>query len=302
MKLYHYTSGAGLKGIVDSGELHCTRADFLNDPSETTYLNDILNEVLDSDPEYKNLYKNFGNPRHYKDLRQISYITSFSKNKDSLTMWNYYAQGNGYNIEFDVEDIIKKTKSDTQFFNFAYYDYKIIHVLYDKNKYIQSIKDIFDKLETLIGNEIIKDDRSVAYDTMSELCEQGMYFNNTLENTRFRYKDKAYENEAEVRICNIINFDGSDEAVRFKLSETGVFIEYTALKIDVENDIKSIMCHPSSTDLHTRGVERFIDNKHEYKYNCECRGSRSADLPECKCRKGLGRIDISKSTIPWRKV
>lgn len=44
-KLYHYTSISGLKGILDKEEFWVTKSDFLNDPSETSYIFDIIRKA-----------------------------------------------------------------------------------------------------------------------------------------------------------------------------------------------------------------------------------------------------------------
>jgi len=45
--LFHYTSGDGLKGIVDKGLLRATDVTFLNDESEWVYARELVGKVLD---------------------------------------------------------------------------------------------------------------------------------------------------------------------------------------------------------------------------------------------------------------
>src|ERR1022692_1738264 len=43
--LYHYTGAEGALGIVSSGEIWATDADYLNDPSEILYGRDLIRNV-----------------------------------------------------------------------------------------------------------------------------------------------------------------------------------------------------------------------------------------------------------------
>lgn len=45
--LYHYTTPAGLLGIIDKGRIWATHARFLNDASEINYGNEIIRAVVD---------------------------------------------------------------------------------------------------------------------------------------------------------------------------------------------------------------------------------------------------------------
>ena len=90
MKLYHYTTGAGLKAILESNEFHCSNILFLNDPSETYYLKNLINEVIENNDVCKMVHNELYNKsleNFYANSRK--YILSFCQNGDSLSMWNY---------------------------------------------------------------------------------------------------------------------------------------------------------------------------------------------------------------------
>lgn len=109
MTLYHYTSGQGLYGILNSSQLHCSDVNFMNDPSERTYFLDLLEIVFEKANECKDIYLELYN-KSYQDAVTDPfdrYVASFSKNPDSLSMWNYYAKGNGYNLGLDIDKIIE---------------------------------------------------------------------------------------------------------------------------------------------------------------------------------------------------
>jgi hypothetical protein len=98
MKVFHYTTGQGLFRILNSQQLHCSNLRFMNDPSEEFYFDHLIKELLEQEEDLKFIYKNLYNPSYHKAVLNPTekYIASFSKNGDSLPMWNYYSKGNGY--------------------------------------------------------------------------------------------------------------------------------------------------------------------------------------------------------------
>src|SRR5687768_2712440 len=59
--LYHYTSAAGLQGILDTRRMWATHARFLNDPSELDYGLQLVRQVVTN-------YRNQGVPAHVEGL------------------------------------------------------------------------------------------------------------------------------------------------------------------------------------------------------------------------------------------
>lgn len=109
---YHYTSLAGLKGILESRTFFFTDSQFLNDYREKVNINQELDR-------FWSLNKNEYDLRFYKLLSGIRikdhedtgysyfsedgniircryYVFSLSTNGDSLSMWKYYSKGNDY--------------------------------------------------------------------------------------------------------------------------------------------------------------------------------------------------------------
>lgn len=98
-KIYHYTDIKALQGILDKQEFWVTKSEFLNDPSETSYMpkvlgNNILNDVV---PNLKDLINEI------EDKKNDVYILSLSADGDSLPMWKNYSNNDGYNIRVDKD-------------------------------------------------------------------------------------------------------------------------------------------------------------------------------------------------------
>jgi hypothetical protein len=113
-KLYHYTSVAGVVGIIRSNHLWGTEAKALNDSTELTYGAGLLaNELYAlsrvSEPDVGKLlallssfYKEHGEV--YRDFFK-TYVVSFTEEPDLLSQWRAYAdQARGCCIEFDFSD------------------------------------------------------------------------------------------------------------------------------------------------------------------------------------------------------
>jgi hypothetical protein len=261
MILYHYTSGQGLFGIISSGELHCSNINFLNDPSEKSYFQDLLTSVFNESTESKEIYKAL-----YSDSFQRSvltpgetFIASFSKNDDSLSMWNYYAKGNGYNIGLDIDSVIKENED---------IDLSIqkVELIYDQEQQMKSTLDFilkhrqaykeFKDLDERLASTILEDE----YYHYSHL-QHGFVgdFNIGIYRLGLGFKHKAYETEQEVRLI-ISENEAARQTTKFKVSDNGVFVQYIPIKLSLETNIESITTHPLNGQLHLEGIEKFFSS------------------------------------------
>src|SRR5258708_31414533 len=109
--LYHYTTGDGLKGIVENNELWATSAYFLNDSAEIYYGSDLLKHVLDDwiaknvRPETslslglaRQLRKWFGEDLVQKHIVPAIYVACFCEDDNLLSQWRTYGQSAGYSL------------------------------------------------------------------------------------------------------------------------------------------------------------------------------------------------------------
>src|SRR5690606_4770675 len=208
------------------------------------------------------------------------FVVSFCKESDSLSMWNYYASGNGYNLEFDLLEIVQLNKKHG-------ISIKPIEMVYSKIEQFDLYNALIDRFE----------EKSIEYDKLEELkssaedddsCHQisiaqdniSESFNKELSDLLISFKHPAYEREHEVRLIVSIlpwfldDFNNSD----FKISSNGVFIEFLTLELNIDEMLKSVTVHPLNGELHKSGVERFF-------------------LQKC-----MRSLDVKSSKIPFRKV
>lgn len=119
--VYHYTSPEGVMGILKNREIYFTDAQYLNDYRERMSINDELRwfwtqHYREYDKQFMQLFKGIyidsyeDNGYAYLDEEMEEgvyryFILSASMNKDSLSMWKYYAKNgtyNGYNINLFI--------------------------------------------------------------------------------------------------------------------------------------------------------------------------------------------------------
>lgn len=218
--VYHYTSPSGLLGIVDNGEdsknakLWFTRWDSLNDKNERYDIqevlkeykelkgNDIREEFQDAIQELINtevtkwdlppiLWNNDKNPSIDEPDPENIYVCSFSTDRDSLPMWNYYSKSShyeGYALGINLEKWKKYAKIS------GGYTLDVRQILYQEEDKIEKLDEVVSKFEehlkivqknpqTIVGPEWIKH-----------------AFLLRIAALQFFFKNKHFSHEKEVRV------------------------------------------------------------------------------------------------------
>ena len=115
---YHYTSRAGLEGILTSGGLRATNRLNMNDEGELVYAIRIMYEVLEEVGQRRDLPSIVGSLAHWSrvNLDRIlseaidnssSYCACLSVSPDDESQWRRYAdEGNGFAIGFNMHQIL----------------------------------------------------------------------------------------------------------------------------------------------------------------------------------------------------
>lgn len=115
--IYHYTSPVGAMGVIENNTLRFTDRNYLNDYSEGMYTLDLCLENLNDlteEGKFRDYIRNSLEERKKNPNGDEFYIyqCSFSTNKDSLCLWNYYTKDNGikgYNLKL-IEKKLKMTQ------------------------------------------------------------------------------------------------------------------------------------------------------------------------------------------------
>lgn len=121
--LSHYTTVDGLQGILSSGCLRATEAQYLNDSTERDFGHEMIEAILVAQEQ---LYPGTRLPEmlrsvrsHLSQLRQdyAQFVVCFCEKADLLSMWTgYAASGGGYSIEFDGASVARLAMGSMEHF------------------------------------------------------------------------------------------------------------------------------------------------------------------------------------------
>ena len=217
--IYHYTDGAGLRGILESGKLRLTDIFYLNDPAElrhgVNYAIDALRAAADRGPDEVKLF--------YREFRKVGsaggieasahfFVTSFSRAGDDLGQWRAYADdGRGYALGFDgkaLENAFVK-KGDEPISGHATFP-----ITYNDDRLREMQRRIVAEVVPLISEthgRKLSNDIIAAY-----MAELSVNFSVPILRTSLFFKHKAYANEAEYRFVQIQRGDRPAEKVLYR--------------------------------------------------------------------------------------
>jgi hypothetical protein len=122
--VWHYTSGPGLLGIIESGTIYSTQVSCLNDSSEIRYASSLYrsallallpnyasNEAVRSFLQYY-LTLMDEEPERPNHAPSPFFVACFSAEEDDLTQWRSYCGGeNGYAIGFPISKLFGSTSN-----------------------------------------------------------------------------------------------------------------------------------------------------------------------------------------------
>lgn len=227
-KLYHYTSPEGLFNIIKTNKLWFTRYDCLNDYTEREYILDVLkstcqrmkeqdkidellyNELIDLTLDKKETFPIITDKLNYQAFDSEYYVCCFSRERDSLPMWNYYSKKNkyeGYNLEFNI-DLLDCVRNLSRNCNIRCFD-----IIYNRSNQEDRIEDVINKLLS-IDNDV------------SDIKNHLLSY---LKTYALAFKKECFKHENETRIVLIIPKDGNEIfPIKYRVSNGNIiqYIEY----------------------------------------------------------------------------
>ena len=251
--LYHYTKS---NGIINHNCFWATKSDFLNDPNEFSYIRGIIDEVCRENIKNQTLRDMFLNDSIYagREKNREYFVLSFSKCRDSITMWSEFGNKTGYNIGFCSDDIIERIEEAAEI---AYHGL----VVYDSKQQKQLIRRIICNslpnllrlpLETILeaGKQDRKDNNYL------KACRK---FQKTAEVYAMFFKHEGFAQEQEYRF---IFKKQKDTAVYFRPKD-GFMLPYIEIPLSDRNlPIEEIMVAPQNhIDLAKSGMEYMLHAK-----------------------------------------
>ncbi len=287
--IYHYTGIDGFKSIIENSTLRFTDRFFLNDYTEGYYVLDLFKDNIDTILQEINLIQEkdyfLKECQNYKNKIEENYFKiyqmSFSLDKDSLCLWNYYTKGDcikGFNIGFTIKELLNCIELDLK--NEEKKPYIFCgKVEYDKKQQIEKITNYISRFY----NSMVEDNKHKPnFSTLNP-----HQFKNRFESILSRlillgtfFKSPCFSVENEYRLAIDLHIDkGEFSALNNKrnfFNRNGVLVPYVDLTFPTDK-IKSIMISPTYDYESTqRNIKLFLENKN------------------------IDNINIEKSSIPVR--
>lgn len=254
--LYHYTKSNGINGIINHNCFWATKSDFLNDPNEFSHIRGIIDAVCQENIKNESLKEMFLNDSIYaeKDKQREYFVLSFSKCRDSITMWSEFGNKTGYNIGFRSDDIIARIEEAAEI---AYHGL----VVYNTKKQKQLIKrNLCNYLPNLLRmplNDILEaGSRDRRDHTYLKACRK---FQKMAEVYAMFFKQEGFAEEQEYRF---IFKRQKDTDVYFRVKE-GFMLPYIEISLSSRNlPIEEIIIAPQNhIDLAKSGTEYMLYTK-----------------------------------------
>jgi len=190
--IYHYTNDAGLKGILEAGQLWLTDVFNLNDPSEINHgfslmLNALMGKAKSISRKSEQFAEGLKGFRDRGGLQKTGnyFVCSFSACSDDLGQWRAYADnGRGFVLGFDTRELEAAFTTEGDGW------YSLTSPLAcDDAQLISLHGQIVDKMFELMSLPCAS---SVQASWYTQLTLQGL-------NAGLLFKHEAYRNEQEYR-------------------------------------------------------------------------------------------------------
>lgn len=297
-RIYHYTSGASLIGLISKNEFWATDIKFLNDNAEHVsgyqasieFIENLMRKELGSyslelQAFYKALLKTVGQ----NTLGRDTYVVSFAKEKDSVAHWFSYCERNqGYCIGFDESEFFEAGQQLGLSKNFSSGFNDVVYA---------DIKEVETRLEPHLGSEaVVKVIKATAdhlaamdrNDGKSKILGEIFYqqaqieiiekIYNGLIFLAGSYKVDSFKHEVERRLILSAKIGSFHEqykkektGVQFR-ERNGVIFPYIPVPFSTKS-IKEIIIGPSGDfELRKQGLEMLLA---EYGVNCEISKSKT---------------------------
>ncbi|RYU59696.1 DUF2971 domain-containing protein [Methylolobus aquaticus] len=233
--LYHYTSYAGLHGILKSHSIWATDCEYLNDPSEGHVAISLIESYIDSikgvSSHCQCLLKSIRDRlEHYKpDAAPFSYfIACFCTSGDLLSQWRAYgASASGYALGFSAEDFGGYGRMDVR------------RIIYDGETQGALIKGAIDGACDAL-DMTIKHTLPDQQDPQDIITQFSNFLSDHLHQFMLTFKHRSFAEENEWRIVIPFSRDTDTDLLRFR-SANGLPVPYIESDLGKRNGPKGIM-------------------------------------------------------------
>jgi hypothetical protein len=215
--LYHYTNGAGLRGIVESQKIWFTSYLHLNDPSELIHGMGIVHGLLKAmgeaapDTLGKMFYDVVDDVFQHQKFAGIYgfYIASFSRDRNDLGQWRAYADnGRGFALGLAphlFEAVETANPKPTEYY--------VIPVVYGQKAAEQRYRVAIEAAAGLVQNNRPQENFRIPF--LRRMADE--LIAGQLIATSLTVKHEAYSNEQEVRLVMLGTRDNQKPYLRTRI-------------------------------------------------------------------------------------
>jgi hypothetical protein len=203
MTVWHYTHGAGLLGVLQSGQIFATQVACLNDSTETLYAQRLYKAALGQagkgyvgNPIVKTLVDHF--EEEFKDDSTTAasspskfFVACFTEKKDDLSQWRAYSEvggENGYAIGFRVRGLFGLTVNRL-----------VVRVNYDSDLHSTAANDVSEATIRFYLKGLEDDASRTPIEWAKEFFAE---WDEHIYRLAPMIKDSGFRDEAEVRIVH----------------------------------------------------------------------------------------------------
>lgn len=228
-KLYHYTSGEALIGIIETQYFYATERSYLNDPQEFYWGLDSLRKTLNVNAVNKfssGYVEQMNIVLDELDTDRLRlFVLSLSANPDLLSQWRAYADdGRGVAIGLDGKVLRERAGFDEFIWEGASLDampkefcftYHLMPVIYDKASQTDTIIEFLDAAHSFwlsLNSEDLKE--------LQILRLFKHFFQYRVKELLLSFKNPGYKEECEWRIVTAVQT--GNEKIKYRYGNFGI--------------------------------------------------------------------------------
>ena len=220
--LFHYTTPAGLLGIIENNKLWATHINYLNDATELGYARALVETALarhERTTRSQRVREFVHRARRTFDVSKTMdvFVSCFCEDGDLLSQWRGYAQtGEGYSIGVSAE-LLGQIGSGLNYF--------LGQVVYDRAVQESAIDDVLEACCAGAHDLTANMSADAASRLVDELCH---VFRRAIWFLMVTFKDAMFKEENEWRAIEIMNRSETEQRIRFR-STSSKLIPYVEL-------------------------------------------------------------------------
>lgn len=290
MSLVHYTDNNSLLSILEYRQLWATSYSHLNDQDEVIHLKKLFheenNKFIKDKHESSEKYISFINKlfeKYFNRFEKNIFILSFTKDNDKFNLWSYFANNNGYCIDFNFRSFCEKLRINNFSDNFQEtnnnisdfnkiiipkyeLDIKnmlhteIIHgnVIYSEIEKRNYIKESLNSYYSSEENQF--DDEFTRFDYLEKIIEDLLY-------KSYFFKKEGFEHENEYRFVFSLKklFPELSKLIHYRTKGSAI-VPYIKIDINYDNAIDAISVGPWVEKYRLKNdLEQYLENNYKYK-------------------------------------